>query len=72
MLLLSLLKLIYQDIVGGGLCDIKTIKVIEFGCGSGANIRYAAKLGLDVYAVDISATAIEYAKAKFKEERISR
>ena len=48
--------------------DLKTIKVIEFGCGSGANIRYAAKLGLDVYAVDISATAIEYAKAKFKEE----
>ena len=48
--------------------DPKTIKVIEFGCGSGANIRHAAKLGLDVYAVDISATAIEYAKAKFKEE----
>lgn len=54
--------------LGGGLCDIKTIKVLELGCGSGANIRYAAKLGLDVYAVDISATAIEYAKAKFKEE----
>ena len=46
----------------------KNIKVLELGCGSGANIRYAAKLGLDVYGTDISTTAIEYAKSKFKEE----
>ena len=53
------------------MCDTKTIKVLELGCGSGANIRYAAKLGLDVYGTDISQTAIEYAKSKFKEEGLS-
>ena len=46
----------------------ESIKVLELGCGSGANIRYAAKLGLDVYGTDISTTAIEYARSKFKEE----
>ncbi|MCI6475057.1 MAG: class I SAM-dependent methyltransferase [Mucispirillum sp.] len=55
------------NVVGGGY-NPKNIKVIELGCGSGANIRYAAKLGLDVYGTDISTTAIEYAKSKFKEE----
>ena len=55
--------------MGGGV-DRKNIKVLELGCGSGANIRYAAKLGLDVYGTDISNAAIEYAKLKFKEENI--
>lgn len=39
---------------------------LDFGCGSGANLRYAAALGLDVIGVDISATALVEAKLKLQ------
>ena len=39
---------------------------LDFGCGSGANLRYAAALGLDVIGVDISATALGEAKLKLQ------
>ena len=58
----------HRNEIGG---ESKNIKVLELGCGSGANILHAAKLGLDVYGIDISKTAIEYAKSKFKKEGIN-
>ncbi len=46
------------------------IKVLEVGCGSGANLKYAASLGFDVYGIDISETAIQYTKESFKKNNL--
>ncbi len=36
----------------------KTIKVLETGCGSGANLRMVAQEGFDAYGIDLSEEAI--------------
>ena len=40
----------------------KTIKVLELGCGSGANLWLIAKEGFDTYGIDFAPTGIEYCK----------
>lgn len=35
-------------------------KVLEFGCGTGANLRVFKELGMDVYGIDTSREAIEF------------
>lgn len=45
--------------------NIKDMNILELGCGSGANLYYAASIGMNVYGIDISPTAIEYAKKEF-------
>lgn len=44
------------------------VKILEVGCGTGANIWYFAREGFDVYGVDGSKTAIKRAKQRIKEE----
>ena len=39
----------------------KSIRVLELGCGSGANLWMIAKEGFDAYGIDLSASAIELA-----------
>ncbi len=51
----------YTDIEAG------EINVLEVGCGSGANLKYAAGIGYNVFGIDISNTAVEYAKSSFKK-----
>lgn len=53
--------------------NIKTsdINVLELGCGSGVNLKYAAELGCNVYGIDISKTAIEYVKNLFQINNLS-
>ena len=46
-----------------GLDGSKKQKVLDFGCGEGANLRFLKAKGFDVYGVDIS----EWAIAKCKE-----
>lgn len=46
----------------------KDVKILELGCGPGANIWYMAREGFDVYGIDGSITAIEKAKQRIKGE----
>ena len=48
----------------------KNINVLEVGCGSGSNIKYLAELGYNVYEIDISETAVNYAKTSFLQHNL--
>jgi SAM-dependent methyltransferase len=51
--------------------DRNSVKMIELGCGPGANIWYLAREGFDVYGVDGSPTAITRAKQRLAAEHLS-
>lgn len=44
------------------------IRILELGCGTGANLWCAAREGFDVAGIDISASAIDAARARFVNE----
>ncbi len=46
----------------------KDIKILEVGCGPGANLWYMAKEGFEIYGIDGSNTAIEQARARLDSE----
>ena len=46
------------------------IKILEVGCGPGANIWYLAKDDFDAYGIDGSETAINQAKYRLNEEKL--
>lgn len=48
--------------------DRSRIKILEIGCGPGANIWYLAREGFHVYGIDFSAVAIERAKLRLGQE----
>lgn len=45
-------------------------KFLELGCGAANLSMHYAKKGFDIYGIDISKTAIEWAKEKFDSENI--
>lgn len=48
--------------------DRKQVKILEIGCGPGANIWFMACEGFDVYAIDGSPTAIDKAERRLRQE----
>ncbi len=48
--------------------DRKQIKLLEIGCGTGANIWYMSREGFDVYGIDGSTTAIAKAENRLHSE----
>jgi len=46
------------------------IRILEIGCGVGNNLTFLAQEGFTVYGVDMSHTAVNFAKKKFREKRI--
>ncbi|MEH1796636.1 class I SAM-dependent methyltransferase [Nostoc sp.] len=51
-----------------GCLDRKKIKLLEIGCGTGANIWYMSREGFDVYGIDGSNTAIAKAENRLQSE----
>jgi len=49
----------------------KRIKVLEVGCGPGAQVWYLAREGFCAYGVDGSETAIQMCKQRLKDEGLS-
>jgi methyl halide transferase len=43
---------------------IRPCRALELGCGTGTNAIWLARQGFDVTAIDLSATALEHARAK--------
>lgn len=46
------------------------IKILEVGCGTGANIWYISREGFSAYGIDGSKTGIEIAKKRLDEENL--
>src|SRR5271156_1950170 len=51
-----------------GVRDRSTIRLLEIGCGPGANIWFMAREGFSVCGIDGSATAIDRAKQRLASE----
>ena len=50
--------------------SVPTGRVLEVGCGPGANLWYLARSGFDTYGIDGSLVAVEKAKKRMDDEGI--
>jgi len=62
----DLIRFVARNFYGAN--DRKSIKILEVGCGPGANLWYLAREGFSFCGVDGSATAIEQARARLDLE----
>lgn len=46
------------------------IRILELGCGTGANLWYLAREGFMVYGLEGSRTAVDILRKRFKEEKL--
>lgn len=51
-----------------GVSDRKSVRILEVGCGPGANLWFLAREGFSFCGIDGSATAIEQAKSRLDAE----
>lgn len=51
-------------------CERSNIRVLDFGCGAGANTWYLAREGFDTYAFDGSKSAVEKTEQKLARENL--
>ena len=52
-------------------CVRQDIKILDFGCGAGANTWFLAREGFDVYAFDGAPSAVKRAKEYLQNEGIN-
>lgn len=52
----------------GGVSDRGTVRLLEVGCGSGANLWFMAREGFAVHGVEASATAVQIAQQRLDRE----
>ncbi len=48
--------------------EISQIKVLEVGCGTGNNLWFVAREGMQAFGIDGSETAIQFSKDRFESE----
>lgn len=48
----------------------KNIKILEVGFGTGSNLWFAAREGFDVYGIEASKIAVNFAKERFKSDSL--
>lgn len=48
----------------------KNIKVLDLGCGAGNHCWFFAREGFSVTGIDASASAIQYARQRFRDEKL--
>ena len=51
--------------------DRKSVKILDFGCGQGANTWYLAREGFDTYAFDGSENAVLKCSERLKNEGLT-
>ena len=51
--------------------DRKAVRILEIGCGAGANLWFLAREGFSAYGLDGSPTAIEKARARLAEDGLA-
>ena len=49
--------------------NLKNIKILELGCGPGANVIFFSKEGFQIFGIDISPTAIKITKKKLDKKK---
>lgn len=64
----ELVRFIMRKYKGLSRSERKEIKVLELGCGQGANMLFLSREGFDVYGIDGSRSAIDKCKKRFDEE----
>ena len=47
------------------------VNILEVGCGAGNNLWFCAQEGFSITGIDISPSAIDYAKKRFEDEGLS-
>lgn len=47
------------------------VKILEIGCGTGANLWYLAREGFTTFGIDASPTAVQIAKSRMQEEKLN-
>ena len=67
----SVVSFIFRNFSNLSFEERKNIKILEVGCGAGNNISFLAKEGFDTYGIDISPSAIKFAKNMIKENNLN-
>jgi len=55
----------------GGRKSRKDVRILEIGCGTGANLWFLAREGFSAYGMDGSASGLERLRSRFQEEGLT-